>query len=222
MPIVLLFLLLLLFPAPPRSAAASEAEVPGPLANAVSEALIVWALVATTGDSPRLESAFVIGGPQHRLLDTESTDWDATGRLQPFRFTIRELHLRSSGSETATVWASIEATRGGFEPRILSWDFDLIRRGGRWKVWTVLSADRPEAGTAQRFVSPTTSTTSTATVPNEEPPEQKHAAAQPLDLVAPKPGVRLPALSAWIIVITVIGVALAGYLAPRIDRGREQ
>jgi hypothetical protein len=28
-------------------------------------------------------------------------------------------------------------------------------------------------------------------------------------------------LSAWVVVVTVIGVAVAGYMAPRIDRRRE-
>ena len=217
-----LFALLLLLSASPRSASAAEAEIPVPLADTVTEALVSWAQLAMTGDSALLDSVFVIGGPQHRLLDEESSAWDGTGSLAPLRFTVRELRLRSSGSERATVWASIEATRVGFESRILSWDFDLIRRDGRWKVWTVLAADRPEVETMPRFESSTTSTTSTTAPPDEGLTEQEHIEAQTIDSVVRKPGVRLPALSAWIIVITVIGVALAGYLAPRLDRGRER
>ena len=72
------------------------------------------------------------------------------------------------------------------------------------------------------FESSTTSTTPTSTVPAEEASEQEHTVAQDVDSGGPGGGVRLPALSAWIIVITVIGVALAGYLAPRLDRRREQ
>jgi len=34
-------------------------------------------------------------------------------------------------------------------------------------------------------------------------------------------GTRLPALSAWIVVVTLVGVAVAGYMAPRIDRRGE-
>jgi len=219
---VFLFVLMLLCPAAPRSAAASEVEIPTPLANAVTEALVAWATLAATGNSAAVESAFVIGGPQHQLLGEESSKWVGVSSLAPLRFTIRELRLRSPGSERATVWASVEATRVGFESRTLSWDFDLIRRDGRWKVWTVLAADRPKADTAPRFESSTTSTTSTTDPPDEELTEQEHNAAQIIDSVVRKPGVRLPALSAWIIVITVIGVALAGYLAPRLDRGREQ
>jgi hypothetical protein len=41
------------------------------------------------------------------------------------------------------------------------------------------------------------------------------------EATSPRTGVRLPVLSAWVIVITIVGVALAGYLAPRIDRRRE-
>ena len=73
-----------------------------------------------------------------------------------------------------------------------------------------------------RFESSTTSTTSSTVAPHEEPPEQRQTVARAIDSEAPRSGVRLPALSAWIVVVTVIGVALAGYLAPRLDRGRER
>ena len=222
LPSVLLLALTLFLLADSRSASAAEAEVPAPLANTVAEALAVWAQVATSGDSAVLSAVFVIGGPQHRLLDKESSTWNSASGLEPLRFMIRELRLRSSGSEAATVWASIEATRVGFESRILSWDFDLIRSDGRWKVWTVLAADLPETDAMPRFESSTTSATSTTAALIEEPSEQEHIGAQTIHPVVRKPGVRLPALSAWIIVITVIGVALAGYLAPRLDRGRER
>ena len=219
---MLLFALLLLLSASPRSASAAEAEIPLPLADTVTEALVSWAQFAMTGDSAVLDSVFVVGGPQHRLLDEESSTWNSASGLEPLRLIVRELRLRSSGSERATVWASIEATRVGFESRILSWDFDLIRLDDRWKVWTVLAASRPEVETMPRFESSTTSTISTTAFPDEGLTEQEHTEAQTINSVVRQPGVRLPALSAWIVVVTVIGVALAGYLAPRLDRGRER
>ena len=206
----------------PRPAFAAEDEVPVPVVDAVDGALMAWAEFATTGDTAGIDSVFVVGGPQYRQLMAESSAQANTESPEPLHFIIRELRLRSLGPERSTVWARVEATRLGFESQILSWDFDLIRRARRWQVWTVLTADRPEVVPAPPFESSTTSTTSTTAVPPEEPTEPEHSAAQPLDLAAPTSGVRLPALSAWIIVITVIGVALAGYLAPRLDRGRER
>ena len=206
----------------PRPAFAAEDEVPVPVVDAVDEALMAWAEFATTGDTAGIESVFVVGGPQYRQLMAESSARTDTESPEPLHFIIRELRLRRLGPERSTVWARVEAARLGFESQVLSWDFDLIRRDRRWQVWTVLAADRPEVVPDPRFESSTTSTTSTTAAPPEEPTEPEYSAAQPLDSAAPTSGVRLPALSAWIIVITVIAVALAGYLAPRLDRGREQ
>ena len=220
--LTLLVFAVLLLAAVPISVSAADSDVPVPLANAVSEALAVWAQVATTGDNVLIGSAFVGGGPQYRQLEAESSAWDASDSLEPLRFTIRELLLRTSGPEHATVWASVEVTRVGFESETHSWDFDLIGRGGRWQVWTVLAADRPQSDTIPHVESSTTSTTSTTSALDEEPSEQEHTVAQGVDSGRPSSGVRLPAMSAWIVVVTVIGVALAGYLAPRLDRRREQ
>ena len=202
--------------------AAAEDGVPVPLADAVSEALAAWTGFATHGDVTTIEAVFVVGGPQHRQWLEESTNWVAGDISEPLRFTVQELRLRSLRTQRATVWARVKASRIGFKSQMFSWDFDLIRRDGRWKVWTVLAADRPDVVQDLRIESSTSSTTSTTAAPYEKPREQEYSAAQPLDSAAPRSGVRLPVLSAWIIVITVVGVALAGYLAPRLDRGREQ
>ncbi len=223
--VLLLFATAVLLLVDPRGASGADIEIPVPLVDAVSEALVAWEEFATTGDTAALESEFAVEGPQYRLLDEESSAWNRTDSLEPFRFTIRELDLRSVGPELATVWAGVEATRVGFESQTLSWDFDLIRRGGRWKVWTVLATERPETGstTVEPGSEPSvTSTTATTAAPDTDPSEQAQSAAQPIDSGSSKAGVRLPALSAWIIVITVVGVALAGYLAPRLDRRAEQ
>ena len=82
---MLLFALLLLLSASPRSASAAEAEIPLPLADTVTEALVSWAQFAMTGDSAVLDSVFVVGGPQHRLLDEESSTWNSASGLEPLR-----------------------------------------------------------------------------------------------------------------------------------------
>jgi len=220
--LLLVPVLALLLAVAPSSASATETEAPVPLVGAVRNALDAWAQLATTGDSAVLSAAFVVGGPQYRQLEAESSARDASDSLEPLRFTIRELLLRTSGPEYATVWASVEVSRVGFETETRSWDFDLIGSGGRWQVWTVIAADRPQSDTISHVESTTTSTTSTISALDEEPSEQEKTVAQGVDPGRPSSGVRLPAMSAWIVVITVIGVALAGYLAPRLDRRREQ
>lgn len=209
------------------SASAGEAEVPAPLADAVSEALVVWEEFATTGDTAALVSVFAVGGPQYRQLDAETSAWKSTDSLEPFHFTVRDLQLRSLGPEVAAVWVRVETSRVGFESQVFSWDFDLIQRDGRWRVWTVVAAERPiQDITVLPGPEPSTNlTTSTTAARDARSGEREHTAVAPIEPASPSQpsaGVRLPALSAWIIVFTVAGVALAGYLAPRLDRGREQ
>jgi hypothetical protein len=208
-----------------HGASATDSAVPAPLADAVSEALTEWGEFASTGDITFIESAFADGGPQFRQLREESVAWADNGLAEPLRFTVRELCLRRRGPEVATVWARVEATRAGFESRLLSWDFDLVRRDGRWQVWTVVAAqplDPAPPVVEGAADAPTASSSTTTTSPQESPPEPREAATSPLgESKPPTGGVRLPVLSAWIIVITIVGVASAGYLAPRIDRRGE-
>lgn len=205
------------------SAAAVEDEVPAPLADAVDAALEAWAGFATTGGTAGIESAFVLGGPQHRQLLRESADMAVADGAEPLLFTILELRMRSVASERATVWARVEATRAGFESQTLTWDFDLLRVDGRWQVWTVLEAPRPRMAVTAPSAEPptslvtTTSSLSTTTTVGTQPTDPMAAAVE-APPSKPNSGVRLPLLSAWIIVVSVVGVALAGYLAPRLDR----
>jgi hypothetical protein len=142
-------------------------------------------------------------------------------------FTILELRMRSVASERATVWARVEVTRAGHESQTLSWDFDLLRVDGRWRVWTVLGAPRPRMAITHPSAEPhpslvtTTSSLSTTTTAGTQSTEHVAAAVE-APASNPNSGVLLPLLSAWIIVISVVGVALAGYLAPRLDRRAER
>ena len=214
---------LLLFAA--FGASAADPDIPVPLVDAVRQALDEWAEFASTGDVTVIETGFALEGPQWRQLESESAATKNPGRLEPFRFTVRELRLRSLGAESATVWARVEATRSGFESQIFSWDFDLIRSDGRWQVWTVVTAKPPPFAPAPDLPAQGTlvsSTTTTTAAPDESiKAATVGAAVAPTDPSAGG-GVRLPALSAWIIVITVVGVALAGYLAPRLERWGER
>ena len=196
---------------------AADVEVPIPLVDAVHEAIAEWAGFASTGDIDAIESGFAVGGPQRQQFVQEATIWVDNPYPEPLRFTLRELRLRSATPEVATVWVRVEATRAGFKAQEFSWDFDLIKSDGRWQVWTVVEALPPATEWAEPNHTPVTTNAMAVPAPEEsfEP-----------DADVPVPGssdshperTRIPALSAWIIVITIVGVALAGYLAPRIDR----
>jgi hypothetical protein len=198
------------------------AEESAPLIDAVEDSLEDWARFAGTGDLGALNGTFVEHGPQWRLFTSESVDWVPEVGVEPIRFRVQESALRSLGSSSATVWALVEAARVGFQTRVYSWDFDLIKQHGRWMVWTVSQARSRPSGSAGR--------PGTTTVPSSTMNEQAGSAttATPISIArAPtKPdsdastGIRLPAISAWITVVTLVCVAVAGYMAPRIDRRR--
>lgn len=209
---------------PPGLASASAVEDTPPLVRAVEEALEAWSGFTVTGDVAGLAAAFVVGGPQHGQFVEESATWNGSRNPEPIRFGIRDLQVRSVGVDSATVWARVEAVRVGFGSQTFMWDFDLARSNGDWKVWTVVPASRPQSAPVVLDPNPpprlTSTTTSTIAPPFSAQVEREATAAPEVE---PSPrrstdGVRLPALSAWIIVITIVGVAAAGYLAPRLER----
>ncbi|MGH8945124.1 MAG: hypothetical protein ACRDVL_03130 [Acidimicrobiia bacterium] len=217
MPIATVILLL----SPADSAWAGDTEVPSALADTVHEALTEWAEFASTGDTEVVNDVFAPDGPQWRQLEEEATA--GVSGSGPTTFTVQELRLRRFGSETATVWVRVEAARAGFESKLLGWDFDLIRRGDRWLVWTVVEADPPTFSATPRASVPplsATITTSTPATTSSLPDAAVGATESPPSSTGN--GVRIPALSAWIVVITLAGVATAGYLAPRLERKDQQ
>lgn len=178
----------------------------------VLEALGAWSAFLVSGDVADLSDGFVRGGPQWRQLTGEA---DA-GRLElPVIFDVVETVLRSHEGESVTVWAEVEARQEDHRSQTFGWDFDMVDTPDGCRVWTVVAAERPIASeirpvdtnpTALTTTSTTTSRTLTAS-----PPIQAVETGQPRV-------VRLPAIVAWMIVITLGGVAAAGYLAPRLDR----
>ncbi len=202
-----------------RAGVAAEAELPPPVAGAVDEALAAWADFASSGSVTVVEAAFVVGGPQHELLIDRAGA--GVGEMAPLTLRVLESRLRYLGPQQATVWARVEVSRSGFRSETFSWDFDLVRRSGRWQVWTVVPAEppRPDAPMAEAGVQPSATMSSSSTTSTTEP----DAAAAPSEATSSVPrGTRLPALSAWIIVLTIVAVAAAGYLAPRLDRRAER
>ena len=206
-------------------APASE-DVPGPLAQLVHQALDEWSQFATTGDLDALGASFAMNGPQWGQFETESVAWGGAAGAEPFRLGVHELRLRRLHSTTATVWAKVEAARVGFSPQVFAWDFDLIFSDGRWQVWTVVTADQPPIPADMPATAPPTVTESTTTTAPTALATQREPSAMDGGIsvagAEPSTGIKLPVLSAWVVVITVVGVAAAGYMAPRMERRRER
>jgi hypothetical protein len=203
-----------------HAAGSANPDVPEPLVKAVHGALDEWSEFATTGDLALVGSSFVVGGPQWTQFKTEAGAGEGTPGAEPLRFEVRHLRLRSLDVAMATLWAEVAASRLGFESEILGWDFDLISRDGQWRVWTVVAADEPTVPVeTQPAGAETTTSAPSAQVFDSEPRGFEEGTATAAAVTAR--GTRLPALSAWIVVVTLVGVAVAGYMAPRIDRRGE-
>ncbi len=179
----------------------------------VELALEHWSQFTSIGGLAALDGAFFVGGPQYEQLAGERP-----AGHPPLLFFVEETVVRSRAATSAIVWARVRVEREGYRPEMLQWDFDLVLTGDGWRVWTVVATEPP-------FDAATSPTTPTSTGALGRSLTQARESFAPLVAASPSnstSGVRLPALSAWIIVITIAGVALAGYLAPRIDRRRER
>jgi hypothetical protein len=200
-------------------------DLPEPLTEATHAGVDAWSKFAVTGDPAVLGSAFVSDGPQWRQFEAEAAAWTDPPGGEPMRFEIRQYRLRHLDSTTATVWVEVEASRTGFVSEVFGWDFDLILDNGQWRVWTVVPADPPSesAHVAADPGEPESVQTTTSAPPTSATlPQSTMAGGALTGTAADRPtGTRLPALSAWIVVLTVVGVAVAGYMAPRIDRRGE-
>lgn len=203
--------------------ASGDEDVPPHLVEAVEGALHDWSQFAATGDLGVVDASFVPGGPQWKEFESEAGGGEGAAAEKPTLLEARRLRTRTIEGSRATVWAEVEASRSGFRPETHTWDFDLIYRDGEWLVWTVVAADEPMAlvGVPQDTVesSTTTSLPSPRLAVGEQRDFDRGAATSEVVTVQ---GTRIPAVSAWVIVITLVGVATAGYLAPRMDRKGEQ
>lgn len=178
----------------------------------VVSALDGWSVFLTSGDVSDLSDAFAWGGPQWEQLRHEAK----RGRTgAPVTFEVVETVLRSQTEESVTVWAEVEARQEDHRSQTFGWDFDMVVTPDGCRVWTVVAAERPAASETRPVDTKPTAltTTSTTTAPTLTAP----TLVQAVEAERP-PVVRLPAIVAWVIVITLGGVAAAGYLAPRLDR----
>lgn len=198
------------------NSSAARAELTGPL-DTVEAAVAAWSTFATSGDFSSVDPWFVVGGPQWEQFETEAAKSSQTAAI---RFAVLDSVIRAKDDEWATVWARVEISRHDYRSEIFEWDFDLVHTSDGWRVWTVVPAERPSpedppvvvrgssAATEGTGVGDLSTTTTLATaVLSPAKPAPSEAG-----------GVRLPAMAAWIVVVTLIGVAATGYLAPRLDR----
>jgi hypothetical protein len=184
--------------------------------DTVEAAVAAWSTFATSRDFSSVDQWFVVGGPQWEQFETEA----AKSSQITVRFIVLDSVVRAEDDEWATVWARVEVSQQNHRTEVFEWDFDLIHTPHGWRVWTVVPAERPSpedppagvpgssAETEETRVGDlSTTTTLAAAVLSPARPAQSEAG-----------GVRLPALAAWIVVVTLVGVAATGYLAPRLDR----
>jgi len=197
-------------------------EVPAPLAEAVQRALQEWSDFGTTGDLAVFGMSFAGDGPQWQQFESESIAERGSLGSEPLRLEAQRMRLRSLDPTTATVWVEVKASREGFRSETFTWDFDLIRRDGPWQVWTVVETDEPRLAVPAPQPPPSTGAVSPTTAVEPEVAEASPAERQlpPVSTDGPR-GTRIPALGAWFVVLTVVGVAVAGYVAPRVDRRGE-
>lgn len=206
------------------SASADTQEMPEGLRDAMDRVLDDWVQFAATGGLEAVGVSFVAGGPQLRQFEIESNTREIVSSQPPLRLEARKMRLRRYDPSRATVWVEVEASRVGYISEVFGWDFDLVRDDGRWLVWTVVPATEPtEPPEMLVSGSPTTlSTTTTTTASGAYPLDRRDTDHRsPVAAASSSSGTRIPVLSAWIVVVTVVGVAVAGYLAPRFDRGGE-
>lgn len=205
--------------APSASAAGGLA---GDVVEAARTAVDAWSQFAATNDLTMVSEHFVIHGPQWKQFEAESHSWENSTGSEQVQLEVLEDRIRQLDSAKATVWLKVRASGPGFTSETFGWDFDLILDNGRWLVWTVVPAPGP-TGPAEVVApgSPTTLSTTTTTVIGAAPVNGRGADDGPVVAAGSSTGTRIPVLSAWIVVVTVIGVAVAGYMAPRIDRRSE-
>ena len=98
--------------------------------EAASGAVGAWASFATTGEIGSLSGWFAADGPQYSQLESEVAD------LVPgatYEFSLSEAEVVQPG----LVRGSVTVIGGGGNRQIYHWDIELIRKDGRWLVWTV-------------------------------------------------------------------------------------
>lgn len=200
--------------AAPAQASGSELD---DLVRVVEDGLRSWEQYANEGQQSDL-SWLVKGGPQWIQLTSEVPIEAPRLHLE-----INEIRVRDLRGDSAVVWAEVEARRQGHHSATWRWDFELVFTESEWLVWTVVAAERPSTvPDTTTSIQPTTtslppSSTSSHTASDEDDDDALiHFGADVVE--RGRGGTRIPAISAWVIVVTVAGVAAAGYMAPRIDR----
>lgn len=181
--------------------------------HAVGEFLSGWEEFAASGELSSVSPYLAESGPQYKLFERESALLAEAGR--DLAFTMSNAAPAGRSTSGRTVVAEVQVSSAGYATEVFDWEFEFIADSD-CVLWTVVdSATRvsqdsqlePEASSAPRGPE---GAEAAAQAPIGEPTGRSQQAATGT--------VRLPAVVAWVIVFTLVGVATAGYLAPRFDR----
>jgi len=109
-----------------------------PVLAAMQDALSAWGVFATTGLMRDLGDHFVVGGPQRRLLRAEASaiQEDAPG---PPAYVVAtgDVFTISATTDDVVLRAEIEWAREGEPTQSFTWDIQMRRVDGGWRLHTV-------------------------------------------------------------------------------------
>lgn len=181
--------------------------------HAANEFLSGWEEFAASGELSFVSPYLAESGPQYNLFEREAALLAEAGR--DIEFTMSNAAPADRSASGRTVVAEVQVSSVGHVTEVFDWEFEFIADSD-CVLWTVVdSAPRvspdprpePEASPAPRGPE---RAEAAVQAPIGEPTGRSQQTATGT--------VRLPAVAAWVIVFTLVGVATAGYLAPRFDR----
>ena len=109
---------------------ADDGDSGGGEIEAATAAIDAWGSFVATGDIESLTGWFADDGPQFSQLQSE------VGSIVPsedYDFALTEAEVVEPG----LVRGLVTVTGAGGPTQTYRWDIELIRKHGRWKVWTV-------------------------------------------------------------------------------------
>jgi hypothetical protein len=175
---------------------AKESKCDGAAVDSVFKA---WSDSTTGVGVGPLEALAAAGSPQVGQVAAEVPHDEAV------TFTLGERTLLHSSSDVEVVAVDVAASAAGFVTETMELEVEFVIRDGRCLLWTIVGAGDSEVGVDQ-----------------DRPSLQVSEAVSVEGVAGTQAGnvVMLPPIVAWIVVVTLVAVALAGYLAPRLDRRR--
>jgi hypothetical protein len=118
--------------------ATSTSAAPAAVLEAMDSALAAWGEFAVTGRMRDLGNHFVSGGPQRRTLRAEAEAIRANPPGPPaYTVTTGDVATVSVSSNDIVLRSEVIWARAGEETRTYTWDIQMRRVDGVWKLLTV-------------------------------------------------------------------------------------